>query len=102
MTRTFLDRFDPSSASPINGATVDLDVADIEDTGIRFTFREPLGQAREVKVALSELFGRFVARAYQERYFNLSIFAHFGSHTIVLDRRRKVKVTRLSRGDLPD
>lgn len=130
MTRTFLHSFDPPSASPVTGATVDLDVADIEDAGIRevlqtpgaaygawsildallaptgvgtpFIFREPLGQAREVKVALSGLFGRFVARAYLERYFNLSIFAHLGSRIIDLDRRRQVKVTRLSRGDLPD
>lgn len=130
MTRTFLHSFDPPSASPVNAATVDLDVADIEDAGIRevlqtpgaaygawsildalltptgvgtpFVFREPLGQAREVKVALSGLFGRFVARAYLERYFNLSIFAHLGSQTIDLDRRRKVKIKRLSRGDLPD
>ena len=70
--------------------------------GTPFVFREPLGQAREVKVALSGLFGRFVARAYLERYFNLSIFAHLGSRTIDLDRRRQVKITRLSRGDLPD
>lgn len=130
MTRTFLHRFDPQSASPITGTTVDLDVAEIEDAGIRevlqtpgaaygawsildallaptgvgtpFIFREPLGQAREVKVALSGLFGRFVARAYLERYFNLSIFAHLGSQTIDLDRRREVKIRRLSRGDLPD
>jgi hypothetical protein len=130
MTRTFLHSFDPPSASPVASATVDLDVADIEDAGIRevlqtpgaaygtwsildallaptgvgtpFIFREPLGQAREVKVALSGLFGRFVARAYLERYFNLSIFAHLGSRIIDLDRRRQVKVTRLSRGDLPD
>lgn len=130
MTRTFLHSFDPPSASPITAATVDLDIAEIEDAGIRevlqtpgaaygawsildallmptgmgtpFIFREPLGQAREVKVALSGLFGRFVARAYLERYFNLSIFAHLGSRTIDLDRRRKVKIKRLSRGDLPD
>lgn len=85
MTRTFLHSFDPPSASPVNAATVDLDVADIEDAGIRevlqtpgaaygawsildalltptgvgtpFVFREPLGQAREVKVALSGLLG---------------------------------------------
>ncbi len=71
MTRTFLHSFDPPSHSPINGATVDLDIADIEDAGIRevlqtpgapmahklfstrslarpastpFVFREPLGQ----------------------------------------------------------
>lgn len=130
MTRTLLHTFDPPAASPVTGASVNLEVSDIEDAGIRevlqtpgaaygawsildalltptgvgtpFIFREPLGQAREVKVALSGLFGRFVARAYLERYFNLSIFAHLGSRTIDLDRRRRVKVTRLSRGDLPD
>ncbi|MCW0018316.1 hypothetical protein [Rhizobium sp. BT-226] len=130
MTRTFLHNFDPPASNPVTGATVDLDVSEIEDAGIRevlqtpgaaygawsildalltptgagtpFIFREPLGQAREVKVALSGLFGRFVARAYLERYFNLSIFAHLGSRIIDLDRRRQVKVTRLSRGDLPD
>lgn len=130
MRRTFLHSFDPAAASPIAGPTVDLEVSDIEDAGIRevlqipgaaygawsildallaptgartpFIFREPLGQAREVKVALSGLFGRFVARAYLERYFNLSIFAHLGSRTIDLDRRKQLKVKRLFRGDLPD
>lgn len=130
MTRTFLHSFDPPASNPVTGATVDLDVSEIEDAGIRevlqtpsaaygawcildalltptgagtpFIFQEPLGQAREVKVALSGLFGRFVARAYLERYFNLSIFAHLGSRIIDLDRRRQVKVTRLSHGDLPD
>jgi len=130
MTRTFFHSFDPPASSPVSGATVDLEVCEIEDAGIRevlqtpgaaygawsildalltptgagtpFVFREPLGQAREVKVALSGLFGRFVARAYLERYLNLSIFAHLGSRTIDLDRRRQVKITRLSRGDLPD
>lgn len=130
MTRTFLYTFEPAAASPVAGTAVDLEVSDIEDAGIRevlqtpgaaygawsildallaptgvgtpFIFREPLGQAREVKVALSGLFGRFVARAYLERYFNLAIFAHLGSRVIDLDRRRQVKVTRLSRGDLPD
>lgn len=70
--------------------------------GTPFIFREPLGQVREVKVALSGFFGRFVACAYLERYFNLSIFAHLGGRTIDLDRRRRVKIKRLSRGDLPD
>lgn len=130
MSRTFLHSFDPASASPITGATVALDVADIENAGIRevlqtpgaaygawsildallaptgpgtpFTFREPLGQAREVKVALSGLFGRFVARAYLERYFGLSIFCHLGNSTVHLNRRSKVKITRLAGGDLPD
>ena len=130
MTRTFFHSFDPPAASPVSGATVDLQVSEIEDAGIwevlqtpgaaygawsildalltptgtgtPFVFREPLGQAREVKVALSGLFGRFVARAYLERYFNLSIFAHLGSHTIDLDCRRQVRIKRLSHGDLPD
>lgn len=130
MTRTLLHSFAPPAESPVAGPTVDLEVSSIEDAGIRevlqtpgtaygawslldtlltptgagtpFIFKEPLGQAREVKVALSGLFGRFVARAYLERYFNLSIFAHLGSRVIDLDRRRKIKVKRLSRGDLPD
>ena len=130
MTRTFLHSLDPPADSPVAGATVNLTVVGIEDAGIRevlqtpgaaygawsildalltstgtgtpFIFKEPLGQAREVKVALSGLFGRFVARAYLERYFNLSIFAHLGSRVIDLDRRRKVTNKRLSRGDLPD
>lgn len=127
MTRAFLHTFEPAAANPVTGPTVDLEVSDIEDAGIRevlqtpgaaygawsildallaptgvgtpFIFKEPLGQAREVKVALSGLFGRFVARAYLDRYFNLSIFAHLGSRVIDFDRRRQVKVTRLSRGE---
>ena len=130
MTRTFIHSFDPASASPVAGPTVDLEVSEIEDAGIRevlqtpgaaygawsildalltatgpgtpFIFKEPLGQAREVKVALSGLFGRFVARAYLERYFNLSIFAHLGSRSLLLDGRRRVDIVRRSRGDLPD
>ena len=112
------------------GATIALDLLEIEDAGIRevlqmpgaaygawsildallaptgagtaFVFRQPLGQAREVKVALSGLFGRFVARAYLERYFDLSIFAHLGNHVIDLDGRNQAKIKRLARGDLPD
>ena len=130
MTRTFLHSFDPATQSPVSGSTVDLDVSEIEDAGIRevlqtpgaaygawsildvlltptgsgtpFIFKEPLGQAREVKVALSGLFGRFVARAYLERYFELSIFAHLGNGKLILDRRRTVEIKRLARGDLPD
>lgn len=130
MTRTFIHSFDPASASPVGGPTVDLEVSEIEDAGIRevlqtpgaahgawsildalltatgpgtpFIFKEPLGQAREVKVALSGLFGRFVARAYLERYLNLSIFAHLGSRSLLLDGRRRIDIVRRSRGDLPD
>lgn len=130
MTRTFTYSFDPPTSSPIVGTTVDLDVSDIEDAGVRevlqtpgapygswsildallaatgpgtpFVFQEPLGHAREVKVALSGLFGRFVARAYLERYFGLKIFAHLSRSSLLLDRRLGIKIVKLDRGDLPD
>lgn len=130
MSRTFIYSFTPSSLDPAPGATIALDVSEIEDAGIRevlqtpgaaygawslldallsptgigtpFIFKQPLGQAREVKVALSGLFGRFVARAYLERYFDLSIFAHLGNRVVDLDRRKRAKIVRLARGDLPD
>ena len=102
MTRTFIHSFDPASASPVSGPNVDLEVSEIEDAGTPFIFREPLGQAREVKVALSGLFGRFVARAYLDRYLDLSIFAHLASRSLLLDGRRRIDIVRRSRGDLPD
>lgn len=130
MTRTFVHNFQPASASPVTGPTVDLEISEIEDAGIRevlqtpgaaygawsildalltatgpgtpFVFKEPLGQAREVKVALSGLFGRFVARAYLQRYFNLSIFAHLSSSSLLLDGRKRIGIVRTTRGDLPD
>lgn len=130
MIRTFIHSFHPPGNSPVAGPTVDLDVSDIEDAGIRevlqtpgaaygtwsildgllastgpgtpFTFKEPLGQAREVKVALSGLLGRFVARAYLERYFGLSVFAHLTQRSLTLDGRRRIEIVRLARGDLPD
>ena len=130
MRRTFLHEFDPQANNPVSGPTVELTVQEIDDAGFRevlhtpgaalgswaileglleptgegtpFVFREPLGEAREVKVALSGLFGRFVARAYLERYFNLSIFVNLGHQTIVLDGRRRIEILRRARGDLPD
>ena len=102
MQRTFGYKFDPPAACPIKGNIAHLSVDEIENAGLLevlqtpgaslgswslfdallektgpgspFIFKEPLGQAREVKVALSGLFGRFVARAYLERYFGLSVF----------------------------
>jgi hypothetical protein len=127
MTRTFIHSFDPVGSNPVAGPTVDLDVSEIEDAGIRevlqtpgaayggwsildtlltatgpgtpFIFREPLGQAREVKVALSGLFGRFVARAYLERHFGVSIFSHLGRSSLRLDGKLQIEVQpRRSRG----
>ena len=113
--------------NPVGKPQVELTVREIEDAGLRevlqtpgapfgpwavlgrllkpgvpFVFREPLGQAREVKVALSGLFGRFVARAYLERYFGLSVFVSLGRRRIVLDAQRSIVVQRRKRGDLPD
>lgn len=132
MLRTFSYKFDPAIASPIKGNTAQLAVDEIENAGLLevlqtpgaslgswaflnallqqtgagtpFVFKEPLGQAREVKVALSGLFGRFVARAYLERYFGLSIFAHLGRRSFRLNGRLRIRVTRKKkqRGDLPD
>ena len=99
---------------------LDREVSEIEDAGIRevlqtpgaaygawsildallaatgpgtpFVFKEPLRQAREVKVALSGLSGRFVARAYLERYLDLSIFAHLTSRSLLLDGRGRIDI----------
>ena len=125
--RIFLHDFRPPPSSPVAGPDVQLTVQEIEDAGLLevlqtpgaafgswefldallqpgtpFVFREPLGQAREVKVALSGLFGRFVARAYLQRYFGLSIFVHLGTPPIVLDSRRQIVIDRCEKGDLPD
>lgn len=128
-TKTFQHSFYPSSRDPEPGGEVELSVEAIEEAGVRevlqtpgavlgswslldallakcdkFRFLEPLGQAREVKVALSGLFGRFVARAYLERYGGLHYFAHLGSEEIELGSRLRVRVVRRSgqEGDLPD
>jgi hypothetical protein len=128
--RTFIHSFDPPVDSPVTGSTVALTVEQIEDAGIKeilqtpgaalgtwalldallqptgagtpFLFREPLGQSREVKVALSGLFGRFVARAYLERYLGLSVFAHLSKRYLVLHRRKRLQIVRREKGDLPD
>jgi hypothetical protein len=96
MTRKFLHQFEPEALSPVPypGHEVELTVQEIEAAGIlevlqrtgarvgswsllealldpgtsQFLFRVPLGAAREVKVAVSGVFGRFVARAYLSRY----------------------------------
>lgn len=130
MTRTFRHEFCPSGDSPILGPNVELTVEQIEDAGLRevlqapgapfgswaildrlleptgdhtpFIFREPLGQSREVKVALSGLFGRFVARAYLEQYFGLSIFAHVTESRLLLNSSHEIEVVRRGGGDLPD
>ena len=127
MTRTFKYEFVPPDADPVPGPQVELTVQEIEDAGLRevlqtpgapisswsflgdllesgdpFVFHEPLGQAREVKVALSGLFGRFVARAYLERYWNFSVFLNLGHEPINLSAARKVSIVARQDGDWPD
>jgi hypothetical protein len=41
VTRTFIHSFDPASASPVAGTTVDLEVSEIEDAGIREVLQTP-------------------------------------------------------------
>lgn len=126
MDREFQHAFWPSGASPCAGPAL-LTVEEIEDAGLLeviqapgpgfghwrildkllspgkpFVFREPLGQSREVKVALSGLFGRFVARAYLTRHLDYQFFAHVTLDGVVLDQRLNLGVTKRSRGDLPD
>ncbi|AYM09351.1 hypothetical protein At1D1460_51100 (plasmid) [Agrobacterium tumefaciens] len=48
MTKTFLHSFAPSPASPITGAAVDLDVADIEVAGIREVCQGPEQEQSEI------------------------------------------------------
>jgi len=128
-SKTFRHRFHPWQEDPVPGGEVELSVDAIEAAGVRevlqtpgaalgswsmldallakndeFRFIEPLGQAREVKVALSGLFGRFVARAYLERYLGLHYFTHLGGEEIELGGRLRVRVVRRrgQPGDLPD
>ncbi len=67
-----------------------------------FVFLQPLGQSREVKTALSGLFGRFVARAYLTRYWNYSNFAHVTKPPMLLSGVVGAQVIRLHNGDMPD
>jgi hypothetical protein len=125
----FHHNFEPSSATVL-GASVDLTTREIEDAGLReilqtpgaalgnwdlldallepghldFVFREPLGQAREVKTALSGLFGRFVARAYATRHLMYSHYQHIYRPPMRLTGPTRGEVRRVvgSRGDLPD
>ena len=126
MDREFQHDFCPPNASPFTGRAK-LTVEQIEDAGLLevlqapgagfghwkildqllaegrpFVFQEPLGQSREVKVALSGLFGRFVARAYLTRYLDFQFFAHVATKGVVLDNSLNLGVKKKQPGDLPD
>lgn len=125
----FHHRFTPARGSTL-GNSVDLATRQIEDAGILevlqtpgaalgtwavfdallvpghewFVFHSPLGQSREVKTALSGLFGRFVARAYATHQLG---FSHFQTiHSPPMQLTGAGGYIRRSRGhptgDLPD
>jgi hypothetical protein len=127
---TFSHSFTPPAANPV-GTSITLDVREIESAGLlevlqtpgaalgswailgallepkpEFQFREQLGKSREVKTALSGLFGRFVARAYATKYLGLTHFFHIHTSPMALDGGIGASVRRLSgkagKGDFPD
>lgn len=126
---TFEHRFEDAAGAVTTG-TVTLDVRQIEDAGVleilqtpgsalgswqflgalldpnvaTFSFMEPLGHAREVKTAVSGLFGRFVARAYATRHLGLSHFVHVRKPPMRLSGIVKGELRRVAgrRGDMPD
>jgi hypothetical protein len=127
MSRRFDHDFTPASADPI-GDVAQLTTLEIANAGLRevlqapgaalgswalldalldpdtedFRFLEPLGRSREVKTALSGLFGRFVARAYAERHLRIPYFAHITDETMAVDPVTNARIRRLAPGDLPD
>lgn len=69
-----------------------------------FVFKEQLGRAREVKVAVSGLFGRFVARAYAMKYLCYTHFFHIEYPPMSLSGPINAVVDRVpgKKGDMPD
>lgn len=61
-----------------------------------------LGQVRETRTALSGLFGRFVARAYLERYHGYHYFDPIVSGNQVLATSPALALRKTASGDLPD
>lgn len=126
---TFDHSFEDQAGVTTNG-TIGLGVREIEDAGVleilqtpgaalgnwqfldalldpassSFSFLEPLGHAREVKTAVSGLFGRFVARAYATRYLGLTHFVHVRKPPMTLGGMLRGTLQRVPgrRGDMPD
>ena len=72
-------------------------------SGDNFTFNEPFGHAKEVKTSLSNLFGRFVARAYLKKEHGMSVISHVNLGEIKLNCKKYfVERKRNRKGDLPD
>ncbi len=75
-----------------------------KDTNDFFVWSRRLGTVRETKTALSGLFGRFVARAYLERYAGVKYFWPITTANMSIPGTRKIKIRRTPKttGDLPD
>jgi len=76
----------------------------LDPAAASFSFQQPLGHAREVKTAISGLFGRFVARAYATRRLGLTHFAHVRKPPMPLGGVMRGQLRRVpyQRGDMPD
>lgn len=126
---SFDHQFEDAAGNVTNGA-VHLTVQQIEDAGVleilqtpgavlghwqfldalldssvtSFSFLQPLGHAREVKTAISGLFGRFVARAYATRHLGLTHFVHVRKPPMRLSGPMLGQLSRVPgrRGDMPD
>jgi len=125
----FYHSFYPKNQNTL-GATADLTVSEIETVGLLevlqtpgvsfgswsifdalldsgnsdFVFLEPLGQAREVKTAISGLFGRFVARAYATKFLGYTHYDHIQGKLTSLNHTTGGQVKRVkgAKGDMPD
>ncbi len=127
MSRKFKHEFEPVHLNTLGGE-VSLTCAQIEQAGLleilqapgamltsgavldsllspgsdQFLFTQHLGQAREVKVALSGLLGRFVTRAYLTEHHGYKFYNHLTASTLTLHGGQQAKVVRKKKGDLPD
>lgn len=124
----FAHRFSTPATS--TASTIDLTVREVEDAGLleilqtpgaavgnwkildalldpaasTFTFAQQLGHAREVKTAISGLFGRFVARAYATKFLGLTHFTHVRKPPMTLTGHLHGALHRVAgaNGDMPD
>lgn len=127
---TFEHQFEDAFGTILSQSAVHLSVREIEDAGVveilqtpgavlghwqflsalldnsvpTFSFLEPLGHSREVKTAISGLFGRFVARAYATKYLGLTYFLHVRKPPMRLSGLMHGFLARVpgQQGDMPD
>ena len=129
MAREFPQLFVDDQGKYLKGFPVHLGVSNIEEVGLMevlqptgakfgnwnfleelivkkakknfFVFKSQLGAAREIKVSLSCLFGRFIARTYLQKYFGVANFFHLESDEFTLCGPKRIKVKRCGEGTSP-